>query len=88
MFRRFLLFKCAGRDGEGRRRYLGRIVPLGVGYGRYNWAAGRAIYLGELPVGHKGGQGLAHIPLLLRAQVLRDHLDAHLERGRGGKDAE
>lgn len=40
---------------------------------------GVATYLGELPVGHKSGQGLAHAPLLLRAQVLGDHLDAHLE---------
>lgn len=33
-------------------------------------------------MGHKGGQGLAHGPLLLRAHVLRGHLDTHLERKR------
>lgn len=42
--------------------------------------SGVATYLGDLPVGHKGGQGLAHAPLLVRAQVLGGHLDAHLER--------
>lgn len=46
---------------------------------------GKVTYLRDLPVGHKGGQGLAHVPPLLRAQVLRGHLDAHLTRraGRG-----
>lgn len=46
---------------------------------------GAAVYLGELPVSHKGSQGLAHTPLLLGTQVLRDHLDAHLEREREGE---
>ena len=41
---------------------------------------GVATYLGEFTVGHKSGQGLAHTPLILRAQVLGGHLDAHLER--------
>lgn len=47
--------------------------------GSIGWS-GVATYLGDLPVGHKGGQGLAHAPLLVRAQVLGGHLDAHLER--------
>lgn len=53
-------------------------VPLGCGR-----ASGTAVYLGELPVGHEGGQGFADTPLLLRAQVFRDHLDSHLQRERG-----
>lgn len=46
---------------------------------------GAPSYLSDLSVGHEGGQGLAHIPLLLRAQVLRGHLDAHLERNSKGE---
>lgn len=74
--------KYAGRDGERRRRHLGRIAE-GPTRGRVGiTAVGAAVYLGKLPVSHKGSQGLAHTPLLLGTQVLRDHLDAHLKRER------